>query len=915
MSAAGKISRLAIGDPTVKPSEEIYDAKFDAVKGSRNEQLNEDLPFGSQGGMSVKHYFPVDAEYSISLRFVADLLSPVNGLAELPTPDLYVVKKFVPAGLHTLGAAAPRSDVKAEVELPAGPRGLAAAGTAGRSNQVVMDMFLDRERLQRFDLSKGPSTLSRMVISGPFNITDRGNTASRAKLFICRPTTPAEELPCARRILANLAHRAFRRPVTKADVDPLYAFYRTGRTGADFDTGIAAALRAILVAPDFLFRTEQDPTGVRLGQVYRASDVDLASRLSFFLWSSIPDEELLGVAEQGKLKDPPVLRRQVMRMLNDPRAEALVNNFAGQWLQVRNVETVRPDVEIFDFDESLRQAFVKETTLFVDRIVREDRSLLDLLDADYTFLNQRLAEHYGVPNVYGSQFRRVTLTDTNRRGLLGQGSILTVTSYPNRTSVVQRGKWVLENLLGSPPPPPPPNVPDLKAAPHGKVLSMRQQMEVHRANPICASCHGRMDPIGFALENYDGVGRWRDADAGGTDRRHWHLARRHAVPGAGRIATAAAHQIQGRLRSNRDREDADLRAWPWPRVLRLPDRSCDCPRRREGRLSHLVPDPRHREQHAVSDAEGVRAMNILQNPLPRRTFLRGLGATMALPLLDSMVPSSTARAAGRGAGSSGLRLHARTGSSAPATRARAPSCGRRRPPAPNFEFSPTMKALEPFREQVNVFSGLAQVNGRALGDGPGDHARATATFLTGVHPYKTGGADFKLGISADQIAAKELGKYTQLSSLELGLEPQPLAGNCDSGYTCAYMSMSWRGPTSPLPAEINPRTVFERLFGDGDSTDAAARTSRLAAPEERARLRHRHACRACACRLGAGDKRKLEEYLESVRDIERRIQLAEEQIRQTQLPLIDRPSAIPRRLRAIRAADDRHAGRRLADRT
>jgi|KBSMisStaDraftv2_1062788.scaffolds.fasta_scaffold19743_4 uncharacterized protein DUF1592/uncharacterized protein DUF1588/uncharacterized protein DUF1587/uncharacterized protein DUF1585/uncharacterized protein DUF1595/cytochrome c len=517
MSAAGEISRLAIGDLTVKPAEEIYDAKFDAVKGPRNEQLNEDLPFGSQGGMSVQHYFPVDAEYSISLRFVADLLSPVNGLAELPTPDLYVVKQFIPAGLHTVGAAAPRAGHKAEVELPAGPRGLSAAGTAGRSNQVVMDLFLDRARLQRFDLSNGPSTLSRMVIRGPFNVTGRGNTASRAKILICRPTSAIEDAPCARQILTNLAHHAFRRPVTKADVDPLYALYQAGRAAGDFDAGIAAALRGILVAPDFLFRIEQDPASATpAAKVSRASDVDLASRLSFFLWSSIPDDRLLTAAEQGTLKDPVVLRREVTRMLKDQRAEALVNNFAGQWLQVRNVETVRPDAEIFDFDESLRQSFMNETTLLVDSIVREDRSLLTLLDADYTYLNQRLAEHYGVSNVYGSQFRRVAITDANRRGLFGQGSILTVTSYPNRTSVVQRGKWVLENLLGSPPPPPPPNVPDLKAAPNGKVLSMRQQMEAHRANPICSSCHSRMDPIGFALENYDGVGRWRNADAGGT---------------------------------------------------------------------------------------------------------------------------------------------------------------------------------------------------------------------------------------------------------------------------------------------------------------------------------------------------------------------------------------------------------------
>jgi hypothetical protein len=270
----------------------------------------------------------------------------------------------------------------------------------------------------------------------------------------------------------------------------------------------------MLVSPEFLFRIERDPPTARTGNAYRISDVELASRLSFFLWSTIPDAELLDLAERGRLKDPAVLERQVRRMLDDPRASALVSNFAGQWLHLRNVETVKPDPVIFPFDEALRQSFLTETALFVSSVFREDRSLLDLLSADYTFVNQRLAEHYGIPRVYGSQFRRVTLTDENRRGLLGHGSVLTVTSYPNRTSVVQRGKWILENLLGTPPPPPPPDVPELKAAPHGKVLSMREQMQAHRTNAVCAACHSRMDPIGFALENYDAVGRWRGEDAG-----------------------------------------------------------------------------------------------------------------------------------------------------------------------------------------------------------------------------------------------------------------------------------------------------------------------------------------------------------------------------------------------------------------
>jgi hypothetical protein len=301
--------------------------------------------------------------------------------------------------------------------------------------------------------------------------------------------------------------------VTSADVQGLVAIYRSGRANGDFESGIQAAIEAMLVSPEFLFRIEQDPPATAAGQAHRITDVELAARLSFFLWSTIPDAELLGLAEHGRLKDPSVLEHQVRRMLEDPRADALVSNFVGQWLQLRNVETVKPDPVIFPFDEALRQAFLTETTLFVSSIFREDRSLLDLLSADYTFVNQRLADHYGIPRVYGSQFRRVPLTDPKRRGLLGQGSILTVTSYPNRTSVVQRGKWILENLLGTPPPPPPPDVPELKAAPHGKVLSLREQMQVHRANAICAACHSRMDPIGFALENYDAVGRWRTEDA------------------------------------------------------------------------------------------------------------------------------------------------------------------------------------------------------------------------------------------------------------------------------------------------------------------------------------------------------------------------------------------------------------------
>jgi len=506
MSAARKVSRLAVGDLTLKPVEEIYDAKKDPNKGIRNEQLNDELPFDSRAGMTVDHYFPLDAEYVFKLRIFG-----VQPGAEEAEIDPYQVRLAVKAGLHTVGVTSPRENLKAENDAPNG-------GGAGRGGAVQIpapvDLRLNGARLKRFDVRATTPEVTKLIIGGPYNPTGRGETESRRAIFVCRPASPAQEPACARTILATLAHRAFRRPVTSADIQPLYAFYERGRTGGDFESGIQSAVEALLVSPDFLFRIERDPSTAEGGRAHRLSDVELASRLSFFLWSTVPDAALLDLAERGKLSDPVTLERQVRRMLDDPRADTLVSNFAGQWLHLRNVDTVKPDPVIFPFDEALRQSFLTETALFVSSIFREDRSLLDLLSADYTFVNQRLAEHYGIPRVYGSQFRRVTLTDVNRHGLLGQGSLLTVTSYPNRTSVVQRGKWILENLLGTPPPPPPPDVPELKAAPHGKVLSMREQMQVHRANAVCAACHGRMDPIGFALENYDGVGRWRAEDAG-----------------------------------------------------------------------------------------------------------------------------------------------------------------------------------------------------------------------------------------------------------------------------------------------------------------------------------------------------------------------------------------------------------------
>jgi len=353
--------------------------------------------------------------------------------------------------------------------------------------------------------------VGNISIAGPYNVQGPGDTPSREKIFVCRPTGAADEAACAEKILSGIVHRAYRRPVAADDMPELLALYKQGAAAGGFEQGIRLALQKILVSPDFIFRVELDPADVAPGSARLVSDVELASRLSFFLWSSIPDEDLLAAAESGKLRDPSVLESQVRRMLADSRSQALVKNFAGQWLFMRNIPAVQPDPAAFpSWDENLRGAMLKETELWLESQMREDRSVVDLLKTDYTFVNQRLAEHYGIKGIWGSEFRRVAVEDPRRQGLLGQASVMAVTAYPNRTAPTVRGKWVLEQLLGAPPPPPPPNVPFLKEdAAHGK-LTMRQRMEEHRTAPQCAVCHKIMDPIGFALENLDGIGKWRD---------------------------------------------------------------------------------------------------------------------------------------------------------------------------------------------------------------------------------------------------------------------------------------------------------------------------------------------------------------------------------------------------------------------
>jgi hypothetical protein len=519
ISVARLVSRLAVGDLQMKPVEEQFQPLREPTGNFRRprvaDRVSDDLPFDSRGGLSTQYYFPLDAEYVFRIKLPSTAIR--NGQRVSATGDVYESRQVVKAGLRTVGVTFLKESARPELEAPLqrGAPPTPETGQRPKAPPAEMDLRLDGVRLKRFEVPQRggtPIDVASLIVGGPYNPIGRGDTPSRTEIFVCRPATAKEEDPCAQRILETLTRNAFRRPVTAVDVKQLLAFYRAGRAAGDFDSGIQKAVEAMLVSPDFLFRVEQDQPG----KVYRVSDYELASRLSFFLWSSIPDDQLLAVAGAGKLRDSTELRRQVRRMLDDPRSYALVDNFAGQWLHLRNLATVTPDPQDFpEFDEALRRAFQQETQMLFENVLREDRSIFELLDANYTFVNQRLAEHYGIPRIYGAQFRRVALDDPNRGGLLGQGSILTVTSYPNRTSVVQRGRWILENLLGAPPPPAPPDVPELKPhAKDGRKLTMREQMEQHRANAVCAACHARMDPIGFSLENYDAIGRWRDKDAG-----------------------------------------------------------------------------------------------------------------------------------------------------------------------------------------------------------------------------------------------------------------------------------------------------------------------------------------------------------------------------------------------------------------
>ncbi|HEU5257301.1 MAG TPA: DUF1592 domain-containing protein [Vicinamibacterales bacterium] len=520
LAAADRVSMLAIGDPNTAPGSEVYRVRGDQ---SQSQHL-EGLPLGTVGGIAVDHTFPLDGEYEFRVALARTNLSDIRGLEqshqlEIAVDGERVLIKTVGGEAETgrpgttITEKSDATDARLRVRVPI------RAGSREVTATFVRKVGAGTNRLRPFLRSNsgtydstGRPHIETLTVLGPFQPVGSGDTASRHKIFTCRPETRDREEQCARTILSTLARRAYRRPVNDADLAFLIPFYKEGRNKGTFETGIQLALRRILASPAFAFRVEAEPQNVKPGAAYRVSDLELASRLSFFLWSSIPDDTLIDLAASGRLRNPAVLEEQTRRMLADPRADAFVENFAGQWLHIRNLKNIQPNGDEFpDFDNDLRQSFVRETELFFASIMRENRSIMDLLTADYTFVNERLARHYGMTEIYGSRFRRVTLGDAfaARRGLLGKGGILMATSHADRTAPTLRGKWILENLIGAPPPPPPANVPPLDEKPGAAPRTMRERMSAHRTATACASCHRLLDPLGFAMENFDAVGAWR----------------------------------------------------------------------------------------------------------------------------------------------------------------------------------------------------------------------------------------------------------------------------------------------------------------------------------------------------------------------------------------------------------------------
>jgi len=548
LAASAKIAALAVGDPQTPAVTAVYRAPSDLAQGVHVEGM----PLGTRGGIKIEHYFPLDAEYELDVFLLRNIVGYMTGLEWAHELEIAIDGHRVflaqvggeednARSDENMSAAANEIDerLRTRVFVTAGPHEVTVAFLERSAAETHEPLELHTRNLDLQDMN-GLPVVDYVNVRGPFNAVGPGTTPSRERIFTCRPADEATARVCATEILSTLARRAYRRQPTEQDVATLLSFYERGSARGGFDAGIESALRVILTSPKFLFRDEPDPAGVAPGALYELDDSALASRLSFFLWSSLPDDELLDLAAQGKLSDERVFDAQIDRMLADPRASALVENFAGQWLYLRNLQSTTPDIEEFpNFDDNLRRAMRRETELLFEHVMREDLSVNELLTADYTFVNERLARHYDMPNIYGSHFRKVPVENEARRGLLGHASILTVTSYPNRTSPVLRGKWVLENVLGTPAPPPLPNVPALPENETGEVArTLRERLAEHRANPVCATCHDVMDPIGLGLENFDAVGKWRTKEPGGEIDAHGQLADGTPIDGAAELREA-----------------------------------------------------------------------------------------------------------------------------------------------------------------------------------------------------------------------------------------------------------------------------------------------------------------------------------------------------------------------------------------
>ena len=526
LAAADRVSALAVGDVATPLGARTY-----IVAGDQSQNLHrEGLPLGTIGGVAVTHNFPLDAEYEFQLELVRNNLEGIRGLhhshqVEIAIDGQRIMLEGIGAGYEPempqgtiVTDRSNATDARLHVRAPV------SAGEHTVTAAFIRKVGSSTARLRPFDRSNantyagdGHPHLETLTITGPFESTGPGWTAARDRIFSCRPESTGEEPACAREIVSRLTRQAYRRPVSDDDLARLMPFFDEGRGRGSFDAGIQFALRRILASPSFVFRIEADPDDLAPGEAYAVSDIELATRLSFFLWSSLPDDRLIDLAAADRLSEPEVLGAEVERMLADPRADALASNFAAQWLHLRNLDTIRPNTDYYpDFDDNLRQGFKREAELFFMSIVRENRSLMDLLTADHTFVDERLARHYGIPGIYGSHFRRVELGPEldARRGLLGKGGVLMATSHADRTAPSLRGKWLLENLLGSPPPAPPADVPELEETVAIAPKTMRERLEVHRETPACAGCHGLIDPLGFVLENFDAVGGWREFDAG-----------------------------------------------------------------------------------------------------------------------------------------------------------------------------------------------------------------------------------------------------------------------------------------------------------------------------------------------------------------------------------------------------------------